>query len=65
MDLWNKVKINTLATKHFKTSMVSQHYWDMVHQAVHVWGDDYCLGISRTSARHVYHLFSATLCLQD
>ena len=43
MDLLNKVKINTLATKHFKTSMVSQHYWDMVHQAVHVWGDDYRL----------------------
>ena len=35
--------MHTLATKHFKASMVTQHYWHMVHQAVHVWGDDYGL----------------------
>ena len=55
------MKIHTLATKHFKASMVMQHYLDMVHQAVHIWGDDYGLRIPRTSARHVHHLFSPTL----
>ena len=53
--------MHTLATKHFKASMVMQHYLDMVHQAVHIWGDDYGLRIPRTSARHVHHLFSPTL----
>ena len=54
-----------LKTPLSKRTMPNFGCWDMVHQVVHVWGDDYGLRIPRTGARHIHYLFSPPLCLQE
>ena len=51
-------KVNTLATKVPKTSMSSQHYWNVVDQRVHIRRYDHSVVVSVATARHGHHMLS-------